>query len=186
MRVAIVQLCATDDVAANLERAGEGIQDAVSRGAEFVALPEAFGLLRREGAPIEDAQALERMSKVDTLIVDKTGTLTEGRPRLTDVVTLSDRNEEDVLAVAAALEMGSEHPLAEAIVAGARDRGLKPARARDFEAITGKGVRGRVDESDVALGNPAMMDSLGIDTSDAEVVTSAQVESRTNASGGLW
>ncbi|MEQ9244317.1 heavy metal translocating P-type ATPase [Roseovarius indicus] len=133
-----------------------------------ISITTAAGRGAQAGVLIKDAQALERMSKVDTLIVDKTGTLTEGRPRLTDVVTLSDRDEEDVLVVAAALEMGSEHPLAEAIVAGARDRGLKPARARDFEAITGKGVRGRVDESDVALGNPAMMDSLGIDTSDAE------------------
>lgn len=133
-----------------------------------ISITTAAGRGAQAGVLIKDAQALERMSKVDTLVVDKTGTLTEGRPRLTDVVTLSDRNEEDVLAVAAALEMGSEHPLAEAIVAGARDRGLKPARAREFEAITGKGVRGRVDESDVALGNPAMMDSLGIDTSDAE------------------
>ncbi|KRS10995.1 heavy metal translocating P-type ATPase [Roseovarius indicus] len=133
-----------------------------------ISITTAAGRGAQAGVLIKDAQALERMSKVDTLIVDKTGTLTEGRPRLTDVVTLSDRNEEDVLAVAAALEMGSEHPLAEAIVAGARDRGLKPARARDFEAITGKGVRGRVDESDVALGNPAMMDSLSIDTGKAE------------------
>ena len=133
-----------------------------------ISITTAAGRGAQAGVLIKDAQALERMSKVDTLVVDKTGTLTEGRPRLTDVVTLSYRNEEDVLAVAAALEMGSEHPLAEAIVAGARDRGLKPARAREFEAITGKGVRGRVDESDVALGNPAMMDSLGIDTSDAE------------------
>ena len=133
-----------------------------------ISITTAAGRGAQAGVLIKDAQALERMSKVDTLVVDKTGTLTEGRPRLTDVVTLSDRNEEDVLAVAAALEMGSEHPLAEAIVAGARDRGLKPARARDFEAITGKGVRGRIDESDVALGNPAMMDSLGIDTGKAE------------------
>ncbi|OAN98728.1 copper-translocating P-type ATPase [Roseovarius indicus] len=133
-----------------------------------ISITTAAGRGAQAGVLIKDAQALERMSKVDTLIVDKTGTLTEGRPRLTDVVTLSDRDEEDVLVVAAALEMGSEHPLAEAIVAGARDRGLKPARARDFEAITGKGVRGRIDESDVALGNPAMMDSLGIDTGKAE------------------
>ncbi|GGO62267.1 Cu+-exporting ATPase [Roseovarius pacificus] len=133
-----------------------------------ISITTAAGRGAQAGVLIKDAQALERMSRVDTLIVDKTGTLTEGRPRLTDVVTLSDRNEEDVLAVAAALETGSEHPLAEAIVAGARDRGLKPARASGFEAVTGKGVKGRVDESDVALGNPAMMESLGIDTGPAE------------------
>ena len=133
-----------------------------------ISITTAAGRGAQAGVLIKDAQALERMAKVDTLIVDKTGTLTEGRPRLTDVVSLSDRDENDVLAVAAALEMGSEHPLAEAIVSGARERGQIPARASDFEAVTGKGVKGRVDDEDVALGNPAMMESLGIDTRKAE------------------
>ena len=133
-----------------------------------ISITTAAGRGAQAGVLIKDAEALERMAKVDTLIVDKTGTLTEGRPRLTDVVSLSDREETDVLAVAAALETGSEHPLAEAIVSGARERGQKPARATDFEAVTGKGVKGRVEDEDVALGNPAMMESLGIDTSKAE------------------
>ncbi|SEN71486.1 Cu+-exporting ATPase [Roseovarius tolerans] len=133
-----------------------------------ISITTAAGRGAQAGVLIKDAEALERMAKVDTLIVDKTGTLTEGRPRLTDVVSLSDRDENDVLAVAAALEMGSEHPLADAIVSGARDRGQIPARASDFEAVTGKGVKGRVDDEDVALGNPAMMESLGIDTRKAE------------------
>ena len=133
-----------------------------------ISVTTAAGRGAQAGVLIKDAEALERMAKVDTLIVDKTGTLTEGRPRLTDVVSLSDRDENDVLAVAAALEMGSEHPLADAIVSGARDRGQIPARASDFEAVTGKGVKGRVDDEDVALGNPAMMESLGIDTRKAE------------------
>ena len=91
-----------------------------------ISVTTAAGRGAQAGVLIKDAEALERMAKVDTLIVDKTGTLTEGRPRLTDVVSLSDRDEEEVLAVAAALETGSEHPLAEAIVGGARDRGLNP------------------------------------------------------------
>ncbi|SHM66854.1 Cu+-exporting ATPase [Roseovarius litoreus] len=133
-----------------------------------ISITTAAGRGAQAGVLIKDAEALERMAKVDTLVVDKTGTLTEGRPRLTDVVSLSDRDETDVLAVAAALETGSEHPLAEAIVSGARERGQKPARATEFEAVTGKGVKGRVDDEDVALGNPAMMESLGIDTGKAE------------------
>ena len=133
-----------------------------------ISITTAAGRGAQAGVLIKDAEALERMAKVDTLIVDKTGTLTEGRPRLTDVVSLSDRDENDVLAVAAALEMGSEHPLADAIVSGVRDLGQIPARASDFEAVTGKGVKGRVDDEDVALGNPALMESLGIDTGKAE------------------
>jgi Cu+-exporting ATPase len=133
-----------------------------------ISITTAAGRGAQAGVLIKDAEALERMAKVDTLIVDKTGTLTEGRPRLTDVVSLSDRDENDVLTVAAALEMGSEHPLADAIVSGARERGQIPARASDFEAVTGKGVKGRVDDEDAALGNPAMMESLGIDTGKAE------------------
>ncbi|WP_292554178.1 HAD family hydrolase, partial [Mesorhizobium sp.] len=96
--------------------------------------------------------------------VDKTGTLTEGRPRLTDVVPAGGIAENELLALAASLEKGSEHPLAEAIVEGAADRGIKIADAGDFEAVTGKGVSGTVAGSKVALGNPAMMADLGIDT----------------------
>ena len=133
-----------------------------------ISITTAAGRGAQAGVLIKDAEALERMAKVDTLIVDKTGTLTEGRPRLTDVIPLTGLGEEDVLTVAAALETGSEHPLAEAIVNGARDRGLKPARATDFEAITGKGVKGEVDGKNVALGNPAMMQALALETGPAE------------------
>ena len=133
-----------------------------------ISITTAAGRGAQAGVLIKDAEALERMARVDTLIVDKTGTLTEGRPRLTDVIPLSDRSEDDVLTVAAALETGSEHPLAEAIVGGARDRGLKPARATDFEAITGKGVKGIVDGHAVALGNPAMMQAFELDTGPAK------------------
>ena len=108
------------------------------------------------------------MAAVDTLIVDKTGTLTEGRPRLTDVIRLGDLGEKDLLAVAAALERGSEHPLAEAIVEGAVSREVGMQTASDFEAITGKGVQGRVQGRTAALGNTAMMTVLGLDASLAE------------------
>jgi len=132
-----------------------------------ISITTAAGRGAQAGVLIKDAEALERMARVDTVIVDKTGTLTEGRPTLTDVVALQG-DESEVLVLAAALERGSEHPLAEAIVAGARDRGLSPGNAADFEAVTGKGVRGTVDGRRVALGNAAMMQDLGLETGNAE------------------
>ncbi|RWD62102.1 MAG: heavy metal translocating P-type ATPase [Mesorhizobium sp.] len=116
------------------------------------------------GVLIKEAAALERFASVDTLIVDKTGTLTEGRPRLTDVAAAEGIAENELLALAAALEKGSEHPLAEAIVDGAAERGVKLADAEDFEAFTGKGVSGTASGKKVALGNAAMMADLGVDT----------------------
>ncbi len=133
-----------------------------------ISITTAAGRGAQAGVLIKDAEALERMARVDTLIVDKTGTLTEGRPKLTDVLALSDHDEATVLSLAAALERGSEHPLAEAIVEGARERGASVEKASDFEAVTGKGVQGRVGDRQVALGNPAMMESLDIDASAAE------------------
>ena len=115
------------------------------------------------GVLIKDAEALERFAGVDTLIVDKTGTLTEGKPRLTDVVAHSGLNEDKLLRLTAALEKVSEHPLAEAIVAGAEARGLSLADVTDFEAVTGKGVSGKVGAHDVALGNQRMMDDMDAD-----------------------
>ncbi|SLN76445.1 Copper-transporting P-type ATPase [Roseibaca ekhonensis] len=132
-----------------------------------ISITTAAGRGAQAGVLIKDAEALERMARVDTVIVDKTGTLTEGKPTLTDVVALQG-DEAEVLGLAAALERGSEHPLAEAIVAGARDRGLSPGSAADFEAVTGKGVRGTVDGRRVALGNPAMMQDFGLETGKAE------------------
>jgi Cu+-exporting ATPase len=123
----------------------------------------ATGRGAREGVLIRNAEALERFAKVDTLVVDKTGTLTEGKPRLTDVVPLADMDEQRLLALAASLERGSEHPLADAIVAGAEERHLPLLEVSGFEITTGKGVRGRVGEVNLALGNAAMMDDLGID-----------------------
>ena len=112
------------------------------------------------GILFRNAEAIELMRKVDTLVVDKTGTLTEGRPRLVSVVPAQGRGEDELLRLAASLERGSEHPLAAAIVRGAAERGVKLADATDFDSITGKGVRGRVDGRDVALGNRALLDEL--------------------------
>ena len=129
-----------------------------------MSIMTATGRGAQAGVLIKDAEALERFAKVDTLIVDKTGTLTEGRPKLTDVVAADGFDEADLLALAASLEKGSEHPLAEAIVDGAqRARRRRSARPTDFEAVTGKGVTGTVAGTSVALGNQAMMDDLGVD-----------------------
>jgi Cu+-exporting ATPase len=126
----------------------------------------ATGRGAQAGVLIKDAEALERFSSVATLIVDKTGTLTEGRPQLTDVVATDGISEEELLALAAGLEKGSEHPLAEAIVDGAARRGVAVPDAQDFESITGKGVSGTVSGRKVALGNAAMMTDLGLQFGD--------------------
>ena len=115
------------------------------------------------GVLIKYAEALERFAKVDTLIVDKTGTLTEGKPRLVAVLPESDHDETEVLRLAATLEKGSEHPLAEAIVSGAEARNVMLGKADDFEAVTGKGVKGVVDGKSVALGNAKLLEELGLD-----------------------
>nr|WP_029057457.1 heavy metal translocating P-type ATPase [Stappia stellulata] len=129
-----------------------------------ISITTAAGRGAQAGVLIKDAEALERMARVDTLIVDKTGTLTEGRPKLTDVLALESFSEDEVLVNTAALERGSEHPLADAIVEGARQRGVNTGTASDFEAVTGKGVTGRVEGRAVALGNVGLMQSLGIAT----------------------
>lgn len=124
----------------------------------------ATGRGAQEGVLVRDAEALERFAKVDTLIVDKTGTLTEGKPNLTDVVTATGIEEVRLLSLAASLERGSEHPLAEAIVAGAEERGASFIDVSGFSAITGKGVEGRAGETAIALGNAAMMADLAVAT----------------------
>ncbi|RUV30614.1 heavy metal translocating P-type ATPase, partial [Mesorhizobium sp. M5C.F.Ca.IN.020.32.2.1] len=137
-----------------------------------MSIMTATGRGAHAGVLIKDAEALERFASVDTLIVDKTGTLTEGRPRLTDLVAAEGITQDDLLAFAAGLEKGSEHPLAEAIVEGARERGVKIPDVGGFEAVTGKGVSGTVSGKDVALGNAAMMADLGIHI--ASISTSAE------------
>jgi len=115
------------------------------------------------GVLVRDAEALEAFERVDTLVIDKTGTLTEGRPRLASVEVAPGWEENEVLRLAASLEQGSEHPLAAAIVAGARDRGLRLESATEFGSATGKGIRGIVSGRPVLLGNPALLWESGID-----------------------
>ncbi|HEY5658184.1 MAG TPA: heavy metal translocating P-type ATPase, partial [Myxococcota bacterium] len=115
------------------------------------------------GVLFKDAEAIEVMRKVDTLVVDKTGTLTEGRPKLVTVEAVGDVDEATLLQLAATLERGSEHPLAAAIVAGASERGVALGNARAFDSVTGKGVTGEVDGRKVALGNARMLEALGVE-----------------------
>ncbi|MDD3650096.1 heavy metal translocating P-type ATPase [Immundisolibacter sp.] len=114
------------------------------------------------GVLFRNATAIQTLREVDTLVVDKTGTLTEGRPRLEDVVAAAGFAEDEVLRLAATLERASEHPLAAAIVGGAQRRGIEPARCEEFVAVPGQGVRGRVDGRQVALGNRALLDAVGV------------------------
>lgn len=125
----------------------------------------ATGRGAQSGVLVRDAEALERFAKVDTLIVDKTGTLTEGKPKLTDIIPVDGIDKNELLLLSASLEKGSEHPLAEAIIKGAEDRGLKLNNSKEFEAITGKGVTGRIGTKKVSFGNTAMMNELNLDIS---------------------
>jgi Cu+-exporting ATPase len=110
------------------------------------------------GVLFKNAEAIEVMRQVDVLVVDKTGTLTEGRPRLVGVSPLDGRNEDEILRLAASLERGSEHPLAAAIAEGTAERGLELTDADDFQSVTGKGIAGTVDGRAVAVGNRALME----------------------------
>ena len=128
-----------------------------------MSIMTATGRGAQAGVLIKNAEALERFAKVDTLIMDKTGTLTEGKPKLAAVLPEAGHDETEVLRLAASLERGSEHPLAEAIVSGAEERGVEMAKTEAFEAITGKGVKGVVDGKAVALGNAKLIADLGLD-----------------------
>jgi Cu+-exporting ATPase len=119
------------------------------------------------GVLIKNAEALEVLEKVDTLVVDKTGTLTEGKPRLLSVAPLSESSEAELLHFAASLERGSEHPLAAAIVAGAQAKEIALSTVANFRSVTGKGVMGIVDGRAVALGNQALFAELAIDLGSA-------------------
>ena len=115
------------------------------------------------GVLFKDAEAIEVMRKVDTLVVDKTGTLTVGKPRLVQVEAASGMDETALLRLAATLERGSEHPLASAIVAGALEREIDLGKVENFDSVTGKGVIGEIDGKSVVLGNAGLLESLGID-----------------------
>ena len=123
----------------------------------------ATGRGAREGVLVRDAEALERLAGIDVLVVDKTGTLTEGRPQVTDVVAAEGTSETELLSFAASLERASEHPLARAVVAEARTRSATLREAAEFEAIAGRGVRGRVAGRALVLGNTAHLRDSGID-----------------------
>ena len=114
------------------------------------------------GVLIKNAEALEVLEKIDTLVIDKTGTLTEGKPKLVTVEPAEGLDEAELLRLAASLERGSEHPLAEAIVRGAQNRELDLVDAEDFDSVTGKGVQGKIDSRSVALGNRALMEQLDV------------------------
>jgi Cu+-exporting ATPase len=129
-----------------------------------MAIMVATGKGATAGVLVRDAAALEVLEKVDTLVVDKTGTLTAGKPQLASIVALEKFDERYLLGLAAGLELASEHPLAAAIVEGARARGAAPVPAAAFQSITGKGVTGRVDGRTVALGTAALLQSLNIET----------------------
>ena len=121
----------------------------------------ATGRGAREGVLIRDAAALEALAGVDTIVLDKTGTLTVGKPRLTDVLPADGQTRQSLLEAAASLEVGSEHPIALAILAGAKADGITATAPQDFEAITGLGIKGRVEGREVAIGNAALMRRLG-------------------------
>jgi len=132
----------------------------------------AMGKSATAGVLFKNAEAIETMRKVETLVVDKTGTLTEGKPRLVSVTPAKGFNEKTLLRLAASLERASEHPLAAAIVRGAEERGIQLTKVDEFESLTGKGVRGKIEDQQagrlrtVALGNRALLDELKIDAGD--------------------
>jgi Cu+-exporting ATPase len=128
-----------------------------------MSIMTATGRGAQAGVLIKNAEALERFEKIDTLLVDKTGTLTMGKPRLSAVLPRDTHDENEILRLAATLEKGSEHPLAEAIVAGALERNVALGTASEFESVTGKGVKGIVDRRRVALGNLKLVRELGVD-----------------------
>ena len=138
-----------------------------------VSVMTGVGRGARDGVLIRDAESLERLERADILVVDKTGTLTEGRPELRAAVTLGHIGEARWLALAAGIERSSEHPLAAAIERGARTRGLRAGPAGEFESITGRGVRGRIDGAQILVGNEALLRESGIAVGDDD----ARVES---------
>ena len=133
-----------------------------------ISIMVATGRGAQAGVLVRSAEALETLARVDTLLVDKTGTLTEGKPRLVSVEPFAELSAGEVLRLAAALERGSEHPLAGAILEAARERGIVPPPASSFRAVPGQGVVGNVEDRKVALGNAAFLAGLGVDTGEAQ------------------
>ncbi len=129
------------------------------------ALMVGTGLGAENGVLFRSGEAIQTLREVDTVVLDKTGTLTRGEPGVTDVVTAGGRGEEDLLRIAAAAERGSEHPLGRAVVERARELDLELPEARDFTSVTGRGVRARIDGREVRVGSPRFMEEEGLDTS---------------------
>lgn len=129
------------------------------------------------GVLIKNAEALERLEKITTLVVDKTGTLTLGKPKLSEVKVLGDFNESEVLSLAASLENSSEHPLAEAIVSGAKERGVKLLTIENFDSVTGMGITGKISGRKVLVGNKRLMDENGIASNElAQIAKDLQIQ----------
>ncbi|MDB5546519.1 MAG: haloacid dehalogenase, partial [Hyphomicrobiales bacterium] len=133
-----------------------------------MAIMVGVGRGAQSGVLIKNAEALERFEKIDTVVVDKTGTLTEGKPRVTAVVPTADIQPDELLRLAASLERSSEHPLASAIVAAAKEKGLALADVQDFDSPVGKGVTGKVEGKALAIGNRRYFAELGVDTGPLE------------------
>ena len=117
----------------------------------------------KQGVLVKDARAIEEMHKVDTLVIDKTGTITEGKPSLQYVHALNKYSEKEILILTASLENNSEHPLAHAILRGAKEKGIEPEAVDNFDSITGKGVKGTVNGTEVAIGNKKLLESYGLE-----------------------
>jgi len=144
-----------------------------------MAIMVATGRGAGAGLLVRDAVALEALARVDVLIVDKTGTLTEGRPAVTDITPVTGFDANEILNLAAALERGSEHPLADAILRAAEDKNIAVGAVADFEVIPGKGVTGNVDGREVGLGNPGLMAHLGVSVD--QLATDADAARRNGA-----
>jgi len=125
------------------------------------------------GILIRDAEALERFERIDTIVLDKTGTLTEGKPKVVSIVAADGFEENELLRLSASVERGSEHPLAQAILNAARERGVTPGDISDFASPAGKGATGTVDGRRIALGNAMLMSELGISTGDVDAAGEA-------------
>jgi P-type Cu+ transporter len=137
-----------------------------------IAIMVGTGRGAHAGVLVRNAEALEIMEKVDTLVIDKTGTLTEGKPKLVIVIPAAGQKEDELIRLAASLEQGSEHPLGAAVIAAARERGLTLSSAENFESITGRGIRGRVEGREVLVGNKGWLKELGM----VEPTLSSRVE----------
>ena len=131
------------------------------------------------GILIKSGEALEKAHKVDTIVFDKTGTITEGKPKVTDIISVKNLKENDILQVAAALELHSEHPLGEAIVEEAKERELKLPPVKDFISITGQGVCGKIEESEIFIGNMKLMKNKGIEVTMEEELNKLASQGKT-------